>query len=141
LDDFLNKWNSTDRKEAIIAELQEQGVLVEALKDAVEKNLDLFDLICHIAYDKPPLTRQERADNVKKRNYFTKYGEQSRKVLEALLDKYADEGIENIENIEVLRIKPFDKFGSPIEIIKEFGSKEKYFEAIKELEKELYKTA
>lgn len=141
LDDFLNKWNSTDRKEAIIAELQEQGVLVEALMEAVEKNLDLFDLICHIAYDKPPLTRKERADNVKKRNYFTKYGEQSQKVLEALLDKYTDEGIENIESIEVLRIKPFDEFGSPIEIIKEFGSREKYFEAIKELEFELYKTA
>jgi type I restriction enzyme R subunit len=141
LNDFLNKWNNTDRKEAIIAELQEQGVLVEALTEAVEKNLDLFDLICHIAYDQPPLTRKERADNVKKRNYFTKYGEQSRKVLEALLDKYADEGIENIENIEVLRIKPFDEFGSPIEIIKQFGSKEKYFEAVKELEYELYKTA
>ncbi len=141
LEDFLNKWNKTDRKEAIISELQEQGVLVEALMEAVEKNLDLFDLICHVAYDKPPLTRKERANNVKKRNYFTKYGEQSRKVLEALLDKYADEGIENIESIEVLRIKPFDEFGSPIEIIKQFGSKEKYFEAIKELEFELYKSA
>lgn len=141
LDDFLNKWNSTDRKEAIIAELQEQGVLVEALMEAVDKNLDLFDLICHIAYDQPPLTRKERADNVKKRNYFTKYGEQSREILEALLDKYADEGLENIESIEVLRIKPFDGFGSPIEIIKQFGSRKKYFEAIKELEFELYKTA
>lgn len=141
LDDFLNKWNNTDRKEAIISELQEQGVLVEALMEAVEKNLDLFDLICHVAYDQPPLTRKERAEKVKKRNYFTKYGEQSRKVLEALLDKYADEGIENIESIEVLRIKPFDEFGSPLEIIKQFGSKEKYLEAIKELEVELYKTA
>ena len=136
LDDFLNKWNSTDRKEAIVAELQEQGVLIEALMEAVEKNIDLFDLICHIAYDQPPLTRKERAANVKMRNYFTKYGEQCRKVLEALLDKYADEGIENIESIEVLRIKPFDEFGSPLEIIKQFGSKEKYFEAIKELKDE-----
>jgi type I restriction enzyme R subunit len=141
LDDFLNKWNSTDRKEAIIAELQEQGVLIEALMEAVEKDLDLFDLICHIAYDKPPLTRKERANNVKKRNYFTKYGEQAKKVLEALLDKYADEGIENIESIEVLRVNPFDEFGSPLEIIKEFGSKEKYLQAVKELEIELYKTA
>jgi type I restriction enzyme R subunit len=141
LDDFLNKWNNTDRKEAIISELQEQGVLVEAMMEAVDKDLDLFDLICHIAYDKPPLTRKERANNVKKRNYFTKYGEQSRKVLEALLDKYADEGIENLESIEVLRIKPFDEFGSPLEIIKQFGSREKYFEAIKELEFELYKSA
>ena len=141
LDDFLIKWNSTDKKEAIIAELQEQGVLVEALMEAVEKKLDLFDLICHIAYDKPPLTRKERANNVKKRNYFTRYGEQSRKVLEALLDKYADEGIENIESIEVLRVNPFNEFGSPLEIINGFGSKEKYLQAVKELEIELYKTA
>ncbi|MFA6924112.1 MAG: DEAD/DEAH box helicase family protein [Bacteroidales bacterium] len=141
LNDFLNKWNTTDRKEAIIAELQEQGVLVEALYEAVGKQVDLFDLICHVAYDQPPLTRKERVNNVKKRNYFTKYGEQAKKVLEALLDKYADEGIENIESIEVLRVNPFDEFGSPTEIIKEFGSKEKYLQAIKELEKELYKTA
>jgi type I restriction enzyme, R subunit len=141
LDDFLNRWNTTDRKEAIIKELQEQGVLVEALMEAVEKQVDLFDLICHIAYDQPPLTRKERANNVKKRNYFTKYGEQSRKVLEALLDKYADEGIENIESMEVLKVKPLNEFGSPIEIINEFGSKEEYLKAIRELENELYKTA
>lgn len=141
LDDFLNRWNTTDRKEAIIKELQEQGVLVEALMEAVEKQVDLFDLICHIAYDQPPLTRKERANNVKKRNYFTKYGEQSRKVLEALLDKYADEGIENIESMEVLKVKPLNEFGSPIEIINEFGSKEEYLRAIRELENELYKTA
>jgi type I restriction enzyme R subunit len=139
LDDFLNKWNSTERKEAIISELQEQGVMVEALYEAVDKKLDLFDLICHVAYDKPPLTRKERANNVKKRNYFTKYGEQAIKVLEALLDKYADEGITNIESIEVLRVNPFDSFGSPTEIIKEFGSKEKYLLAVRELEVELYK--
>ena len=141
LEDFLNKWNSTDRKEAIIAELQEQGILVEALYDAVDSKVDLFDLICHVAYDQPPLTRKERANNVKKRNYFTKYGEQTKKVLEALLDKYADEGVANIENIEVLRVKPFDEFGSPVEIIKEFGSKEIYLNAVKELENELYKIA
>jgi type I restriction enzyme R subunit len=140
LNDFLNKWNNTDRKEAIIAELQEQGVLIEALYEAVDKEIDLFDLICHTAFDQPPLTRKERANNVKKRNYFTKYGEQSRRVLEALLDKYADEGISNIENIEVLRVNPFDEFGSPTEIIREFGSKEKYLQAVKELEVELYKT-
>jgi type I restriction enzyme R subunit len=141
LDDFLNKWNSTERKEAIIAELQEQGVMVEALYEAVDKKVDLFDLICHVAFDKPPLTRKERANNVKKRNYFTKYGEQAKKVLEALLDKYADEGIANIESIEVLRVNPFDSFGSPTEIIREFGSKEAYLQAVKELEIELYKTA
>lgn len=141
LDDFLNKWNSTDRKEAIIAELQESGVMVEALYEAVDKKIDLFDLICHVAFDQPPLTRKERANNVKKRNYFTKYGDQAKKVLEALLDKYSDEGITNIESIEVLRVTPFDTFGSPIEIIKEFGTKENYLQAVKELENELYKTA
>lgn len=141
LDDFLNKWNSTDRKEAIIAELQEQGVMVEALYEAVDKKVDLFDLICHVAFDKPPLTRKERANNVKKRNYFSKYGEQAKKVLEALLDKYADEGITNIESIEVLRVNPFDSFGSPTEIISEFGSKEAYLQAVRELEIELYITA
>ena len=141
LNDFLNRWNSTERKEAIIKELQDQGVLVEALMEAVENNVDLFDLICHIAYDQPPLTRKERANNVKKRNYFTKYGEQSRKVLEALLDKYADEGIENLESMEILKIKPLSEFGSPIEIIGGFGNKEKYLQAVRELETELYKTA
>jgi type I restriction enzyme R subunit len=141
LDDFLKRWNTTDRKEAIIAELQEQGVMVEALYDAVNKEVDLFDLICHVAFDQPPLTRQERANNVKKRNYFTKYGDQAKKVLEALLDKYADEGITNMESIEVLRVNPFDEFGSPLEIINEFGSKDKYLQAVKELEIELYKTA
>ena len=99
--------------------MQNQGVLVEALYQAVDKQVDLFDLICHIAFDKPPLTRKERANNVKKRNYFTKYGEQAKKVLEALLDKYADEGIENIESMEVLKVKPLTEYGSPIEIINE----------------------
>lgn len=141
LDEFINRWNMTDRKEAIIAELQEQGVMVESLYDAVNKEVDLFDLICHVAYDQLPLTRKERANNVKKRDYFTKYGDQTRKVLEALLDKYADEGITNIESIEVLRINPFDEIGSPLEIINKFGSKEKYFQAVKELENELYKIA
>jgi type I restriction enzyme R subunit len=141
LDEFLIRWNNTERKEAIIQELQQQGVLVEALLEAVENNCDLFDLICHIAYDQPPLTRKERANNVKKRNYFIKYGEQSRKVLEALLDKYADEGIENLESMEVLKVKPLNEFGSPVEIINEFGSKEEYLRAVKELETELYKTA
>jgi type I restriction enzyme R subunit len=141
LDDFLLKWNNTDRKEAIVAELMEQGVLVDALYEAVDKKLDLFDLICHVAYDQPPLTRKERANNVKKRNYFTKYQEQARKVLEALLEKYADEGITNIESMEILRVNPFDEMGSPLEIINEFGGKEKYLSAIKDLENELYKIA
>lgn len=141
LDDFINKWSKTERKEAITQELQQQGILVEALIEAVDNKCDLFDLICHVAYDQPPLTRRDRANNVRKRNYFTKYGEQSRKVLEALLDKYADEGIENIESMEVLRVHPLTDFGSPTEIIKEFGGKDKYIKAIKELETELYRAA
>jgi len=141
LDDFLNRWNKTERKEAIIAELEEQGVMVDALTDAVNKQVDLFDLICHVAYDQPPLTRKERANNVIKRNYFTKYSEQSKKVLAALLDKYADEGLENMENMDVLKVKPLTDFGSPMEIVKEFGNKASYQQAVKELEKELYKTA
>lgn len=141
LNDFLNKWANSDRKDAIIAELKQRGIMVEALYEAVDKQVDLFDLICHIAYDQPPLTRKERANNVKKRNYFTKYGEQARKVLEALLDKYADQGIENIENIQILTVPPINEFGSVTEIIKAFGSREAYEKAIKELENELYKVA
>jgi type I restriction enzyme R subunit len=141
LDDFLSKWNHTDKKAAIVKEMEEQGVLVSALQDAVNKELDLFDLVCHVAYDQPPLTRKERANNVKKRNYFTKYGEQAKKVLEALLDKYADEGITTIESAEVLSIDPINNFGTPYEIIKMFGSKEKYEAAVKDLEKQLYQIA
>ncbi len=141
LDDFLNKWNSTNRKTAIIEELREQGVLVEALYNAVNKELDLFDLICHVAYDQPPMTRKERANNVKKRNYFTKYGEQAEAVIDKLLDKYADEGIDDIESIEVLKVKPFTELGSPMEIVSTFGSKNEYLKAIHELEDELYKVS
>ena len=94
-----------------------------------------------MAFEQPPLTRQERANNVKKRDYFTKYGEQARKVLETLLDKYADEGVTNIESMDILKVKPLTDYGSPLEIIKQFGSKTKYIEAVKELEQELYKTA
>lgn len=140
LEDFLRTWNSAEQKTAIIEEFQQQGVLVEALYDAVNRDVDLFDLICHVAYDQPPMTRKERANNVKKRNYFTKYGEQARKVLENLLDKYADEGIDDIESIEVLKVKPFTDFGSPMEIVSTFGSKKAYLKAIHELENELYKT-
>lgn len=98
-----------------------------------------FDLICHIAYDQPPLTRKERANNVKKRNYFTKYGEQARAVLEALLDKYADEGITTIESPRVLKLKPFDQMGTPVEIINDvFGGRANYENALQELEHEIF---
>ena len=140
LDDFLNIWNKTDKKEVLIKELEEQGVLVDALRDAVNREVDLFDLICHVAFDQPPLTRKERANSVRKRNYFSKYGEQARKVLETLLDKYADEGVTNIESMDILKVKPLTDYGSPLEIIQQFGSKAKYLEAVKVLEYELYKT-
>lgn len=138
LDEFLKKWNGSQRKEAIIAELEEQGILFEALQDEVGKDLDPFDLICHVAYDMKPLTRKERANNVKKRNYFAKYGDKARMVLEVFLDKYADEGIKNLESIEVLKVKPFNEIGSFVEIVKSFGNKDKYLEAIRNLEKEIY---
>jgi type I restriction enzyme, R subunit len=138
LDDFINKWNSADKKQAIIEELTEQGIVFENLKEVISKEMDIFDLICHTAFDQPPLTRSERVNNVKKRDYFTQYGEQARKVLEALLDKYADEGIENIEDIKILKVNPFDGFGTPVEIISLFGGKKQYLRAITELEQELY---
>ena len=141
LEDFLNKWNATERKEVIIAELQEQGISVHDLYEAVDNKLDIFDLICFLAFDKPPLTRLERANNVKKRDVFSKYSASAKKVLEALLDKYANEGIENIESLEVLRIDPFNLFGTPTEILNGiFKGRWKYKEAVRELENELYKT-
>jgi len=141
LDDFLNKWNSANKKEAIIKELEELGIIYENFKEAIGKDMDIFDMILHCAYDKKPLSRKERASRVKKRDYFEKYGERAKKVLEILLQKYADEGIENIEHLEILKVQPFNKIGSPIEIVKLFGGKDKYLNAVLELEKELYKVA
>jgi type I restriction enzyme R subunit len=137
----LNKWNEADRKQVIIDELLEQGIVFDNFKQAINKEMDIFDLICHTAFDQPPLSRTERANNVKKRNYFTKYGDQAQKVLNALLDKYADEGIENIEDMKILQVNPFDEIGSPVEIVKMFGSKKNYLEALNELEHEIYKAA
>lgn len=142
LDDFLRRWSSAEKKQAIIEELAEQGVFFEALADEVGdksgKEFDPFDLVCHVAWDMPPLTRKERADQVKKRNYFTKYGVQAREVLEALLDKYADEGVSQIEETQILTIAPFTNFGTPIEIIRAFGGFEQYQKAVNELEEALY---
>ncbi|MGF9697164.1 EcoAI/FtnUII family type I restriction enzme subunit R [Paenibacillus sp. MABNR03] len=138
LNDFLQKWNNADKKDAILKELESQGILLDELQDEVGKDLDPFDLICHVAFDMPPLTRQERANNVKKRNYFAKYSGSARVVLEALLDKYADEGLENLENLEVLKIPEFQAYGSPIEIVKSFGGKSGYLSVIKELQSEIY---
>ena len=118
--------------------MTDQGVLFEALAEEVGKDYGPFDLICHVAFDQPPLTRRERAENVKKQDYFTKYGERSRKVLEALLDKYADEGIENMEDITILKVQPIAGLGTPIELVREFGGKAGYVKAVRELTKSLY---
>ena len=138
LDHFLQTWNNADKKKAIIEELEAQGIIFEELKEEIKSDLDVFDLICHIAWDAPALTRKERVENVRKRNYWTKYGENARRVLNALLDKYAETGIENIEEMQVLTIEPLKKLGTPAEIVKIFGGKEKYLAALKELENEIY---
>jgi len=141
IDDFLNRWNQSDKKKVIVDELEEQGVFFEALKEEVGKDFDPFDLICHIAFESKPLTRKERADNVKKRNYFTKYSEKAQAVINNLLDKYTDDGLLTIESTEVLKLDPLNKLGTPIELVKSFGGKPQYTAALKELENELYKTA
>lgn len=139
LDSFLRAWNSEEKKQAIIDELQERGVLLEALREASgNKDIDDFDLICHIAYDKAPLTKAERANNVRKRGYLYKYSGLAQEVLSALLDKYMNEGIQDIENIEILSNDPFRQFGTPMRIAKLFGGKAGYKKAIKELQDEIY---
>lgn len=139
LDSFLRAWNSEEKKQAIIDELQERGVLLEALREASgNKDIDDFDLICHIAYDKAPLTKAERANNVRKRGYLYKYSGLAQEVLSALLDKYMNEGIQDIENIEILSNDPFRQFGTPMKIAKLFGGKAGYKKAVKELQNEIY---
>ena len=139
LDEFTKRWNDTERKQTIIDELANAGIIWEALQEEIGSDMDPFDLICHVVYDQPPLTRRERANEVKKRNYFTKYSDTAQKVLNALLDKYADAGVEEIESLNVLKVKPLDQLGSPMEIVREgFGSKKDYQQAISDLEDEIY---
>ncbi|HLS53768.1 MAG TPA: type I restriction-modification enzyme R subunit C-terminal domain-containing protein, partial [Tissierellaceae bacterium] len=138
LNEFINRWNSEEKKSAIIEELKERGVFLDAIKEEVGKDLDDFDLILHLAFDQKPLTRQERANNVKKRDYFSKYSDVAREVLEALLDKYMNEGITELESMEILKLDPFKKIGTPTKIIKAFGGRDKYIQTIKELEREIY---
>lgn len=139
LDDFLKKWTESEKKQAIIDELKEEGVILEAIKEETQQtDLDDFDLICHLAYDKMPLTKAERANNVKKRHYLYKYSDMAKQVLEALLDKYASDGIKEIEETKVLELKEFTKFGSPMKIVKAFGGKGAYQKAVRELENEIY---
>lgn len=141
LSGFLRRWSEAERKQAVIDELKDLGIPLDALNQAVPKSegLDVFDLIVHIAFDQKPLTRRERANNVKKRNYFGKYGEQAQAVLEALLEKYADHGISDIEDAKILELPPFDKYGTKTQIRRGiFGGADRYSQALTELEQALY---
>ena len=139
LDDFVMRWNAAERKGEIAEMMRESGIDLQALKeDQGMTDVDDFDFICHIAYGKKALTRKERAENVKKRDIFHKYGPQAQKVLEALLDKYMNEGISQLENRKVLTLDPFRQMGSPASIAKLFGGNQQYFEAVHELEREIY---
>ena len=138
LNAFLSVWNQAERKQAILEELATQGVFLNELADQVGREYDAFDLICHVAFDAPPLTRRERAERVKKRNVFARYGGKARSVLDALLQKYADSGITSVESLEILKVDPLTAFGTPVEIVTLFGGKPAYLAAIRELETALY---
>ncbi|MDP9001018.1 MAG: DEAD/DEAH box helicase family protein, partial [Myxococcota bacterium] len=137
LDAFLKSWSEADRKRAVVQELEGRGVFFEELAREVGRDFSAFDLVCHIAFDRPPLTRKERASNVRRKDYFTKYGEAARAVLDALLDKYANEGVDDIEDIQMLKVRPLSGFGTPIEILERFGGKDAYVKAVREREEVL----
>jgi len=141
LDAFLTVWNDAERKQTILEELAKQGVFLDELAEQVGKDFDHFDLVCHVAFDRPPLTRRERADKVKKRDIFGKYEAKARAVLTALLDKYADSGIASVESMEILKVDPLTAFGTPVEIVNLFGGRSAYLAAIRELETALYQKA
>ncbi|QSA97497.1 EcoAI/FtnUII family type I restriction enzme subunit R [Methylococcus sp. EFPC2] len=141
LDAFLNAWNDAERKQAIVDELAGQGVFLDELAEQVGRDYDPFDLVCHVVFDRPPLTRRERAEQVRKRDVFGTYGDTSRAVLDALLDKYADSGIRSVESMDILKVDPLSRFGTPVEIVKLFGGKQNYLAAIRELEVALYREA
>jgi type I restriction enzyme R subunit len=139
LGQFLQAWSEADRKAALLQELENQGVLIDALAEEVGRDLDPFDLLLHVAWNMPPLTRRERANQVKKRNVFTQYGPVARKVLNALIDKYADQGVQTIESMDVLSVPPLTDLGTPVELVKSFGGRPQYLEALQLLERELYR--
>ena len=140
LDIFIRKWSEEEKKEKIREMFKEQGIDLESLKISQGMaDVDDYDFICHVAFDKKPLTRKERANNVKKRDFFSKYSGVAKEILEALLDKYMNTGIYEIEKTEVLKLTPFDKYGKPSNIAKLFGGKDGYLKAVKELEEEIYK--
>lgn len=139
MDEFLNAWSDAERKQTIVEELEKRGVFFDDLCDEVGKDLDPFDMILHIVFDQPPLTRKERAENVRKRNYFTKYGKQAAEILDALLTKYADSGLDDLENVDVLKVDPIKQYGTQVYIVNTiFGGIAKFREAIKELEAAIY---
>ena len=138
LDDFLKRWKAAERKQAIIEELKAEGLPLDPVAAELGKDLDPFDLICHVAFDAKPLTRRERAENVKKRDAFAKYGGQARAVLDALLAKYADEGVLNLDDANVLRIPPLTELGTPVQLINAFGGREGFVEAARGLQSALY---
>jgi len=138
LDDFLKRWKAEGRKSAVFEELEAEGLPLDLVAAELGKDLDPFDLICHIAFDAKPLTRRERADSVKKRDVFTKYGPQARAVLEGLLDKYADEGIINLDDPGVLKISPFTAMGSVVELIRAFGGRPGFEQAVHDLQSAIY---
>ena len=139
LDDFLRRWNAADRKQAIVDEMAAEGLPLSVIGEELGRELDPFDLICHVAFDAKPLTRRERADNVRKHDVFAKYGEQARAVLGALLDKYADEGVLNLDDANVLRIPPIDRLGTPLQLVGAFGGKPGFQAAVHDLQAALYK--
>ena len=139
LDDFLRRWKATERKQAILEELEAEGLALDAIVEELGKDLDPFDLICHVAFDAKPLTRRERAENVKKRDVFAKYGDQARVVLDALLAKYADEGVLNLDDTNVLRIPPLSDLGTPVQLVRAFGGKGRFVQAVHDLQAELYR--
>ncbi len=143
IDNFVNAWNEADRKQVIVEELEKRGVFFDDLREIIgKKDLDPFDVILHIVFDKPALTRKERAKNVKKRNYFTKYGEKAQAILDLILTKYCDFGLEDLENIDILKLDPIKQFGTQIYIInKIFGGIDNYQNAIREMKNCLYAVA
>lgn len=139
MEEFLNAWSDAERKQTIVEELEKRGVFFDDLCDEVGKDLDPFDMILHIVFDQPPLTRKERVENVRKRNYFTKYGKQAAEILDALLTKYADSGLTDLENVNVLKVDPIKQYGTQVYIVNMiFGGIAKFREAIKELEAAIY---
>ena len=139
LDNFINQWTGEEKKDKIRTLFRERGIDLEALKaDQGMSDVDDFDFICHVAFDRKPLTRKERANNVKKRDFLSRYGADARAVLEALLQKYMNTGIYDLESLDVLKLDPLKQFGAPSKIVKLFGGKEGYLKAIRELEEELY---